>query len=132
MRFLLPILLPALTVAALDAVWFSTLGAVFLKGVRPLLRMQDGRVMPDWWAAVPVYLVIALGLYVFVRPQIIGASYGTAMLWGGLFGCVSYAMYELTNKAVLAGWTWEMVVTDILWGSAVCAVAAAVLRWTMQ
>ena len=45
--------------------------------------------------------------------------------WGALLGFIVYGMYDLTNLAVLRGWTGKVVLLDTAWGTFVCALISA-------
>lgn len=51
-----------------------------------------------------------------------------SLLWvlgnAALIGAMGYGTYEFTNLAVMKDWTWDMVVTDLTWGTALTAVSA--------
>ena len=39
-----------------------------------------------------------------------------ALIYGALFGGISYATYDLTNLATLKGWTLLVTAVDMTWG----------------
>jgi uncharacterized membrane protein len=43
-----------------------------------------------------------------------------------LFGCVTYATYDLTNQATLRNWSTALSIADICWGSVLAAISALV------
>jgi len=45
-----------------------------------------------------------------------------AVVNGALIGFLAYMTYELTNHAVIAGWPWQIVIVDIIWGTALGAL----------
>ncbi|MGC1505748.1 MAG: DUF2177 family protein [Sulfitobacter sp.] len=51
-----------------------------------------------------------------------------SLLWvlgnAALIGAMGYGTYEFTNLAVMKDWTWEMVWTDLAWGTTLTAVSA--------
>lgn len=115
-----------------DGIW---LGFVMREFYRTQLssigRMVDGRFAPVWPAALIVYVLLGVGIGVFVVPR--ASSAGTAALSGALFGLVVYGVYDLTNYATLAGWPALVTIADILWGTSACAlVAAAVFAVTSR
>lgn len=107
----------------LDGLWLGLLMRDFYRdGLAHLARMADGRLDPIWPVAVLVYPVIAFGLAVFALPRAATAS--EALLYGALFGAVTYAVYDLTNHATLRDWRATMTITDIAWGACSCGVAS--------
>lgn len=76
-------------------------------------------------AAVLTWLCISIGIVFFALPKAV--SWQTAVLFGAVFGFVLYAVYDLTNYAVLAQWPLRVVFVDIIWGTLLCAVTTAVL-----
>jgi uncharacterized membrane protein len=77
------------------------------------------------WAASAFYLVYPLGIVLFVvNPTLSLGSWVDAALWGGLFGFFAYATYDLTNLATLRQWPVRLTLVDLLWGTALTALAA--------
>ncbi len=119
----------ALILAGLDAAWFSTVGLKLMGDISPLLRKNAaGNVVPLWSAGAGVYLLLAAGMVLFVRPLIERQSTAHAALIGAAFGAVVYGVYELTNRSLLNGWSWQVVAVDMLWGTFACMVGALVLQ----
>ena len=118
----------------LDSVWLGVISPRFYKAHIGGLLADP----PLWSAALLFYLVFIAGLTVFaVGPGTRDASPARAAARGGLFGLVTYATFDLTNQAVLAGWPWIVTLVDLAWGSFICAATTltAVLvdrRWTRR
>jgi uncharacterized membrane protein len=73
-------------------------------------------------AAVAFYLLFIAGLVLFViTPAIEKGSWVHALLFGALFGLVTYATYDLTNLATLKDWPVLVTVVDLCWGTALAA-----------
>jgi uncharacterized membrane protein len=60
-----------------------------------------------------------------VVPALDGGSLVGVLAVGAAFGLVVYGTYDLTNLAVLRGWTPAAAAVDVAWGAAVSAAAAA-------
>jgi uncharacterized membrane protein len=92
-------------------------------------RAQLAELMADTfnvWAAVAFYLIYALGVVVFtVMPALSSGSWMDAAVWGAMLGFLAYATYDLTNLATLRGWLVSVSIVDMVWGSALTALAAA-------
>ena len=77
---------------------------------------------PDLKAAALFYLIFTGGILYFCVWPAPNAS--KALANGALFGLVTYATYELVNKALLDRWPWPLVAVDLLWGAAVGAAVS--------
>ena len=113
----------------LDGLWFGVLMNTFYREqLSAIARMQDGRLAPIWSAVVPVYILIALGLAVFVIPR--APDVWAAAKYGALFGLVVYGVFDLTNYSTLAQYSPVLTIVDLGWGivaSAACAAAVKAL-----
>jgi uncharacterized membrane protein len=120
---------------AIDFFWLGFLMAKFYKmELGPLSRGASDTYETVWWAAAVVYLCIPLGIILFVLPRIPSTNiFPSALIWGGLYGFVLYAVYDMTNYALVARWPLKMSIVDICWGIFICStvstVAAYFDRW---
>jgi len=61
-------------------------------------------------------------LVVFVvTPALDKGSWVRALLFGALFGLITYATYDLTNLATLKDWPLVVTVVDLIWGTVLAA-----------
>ena len=51
-----------------------------------------------------------------IQPAVEKQSAMYALIYGALFGGISYATYDLTNLATLKGWTLLVTAVDMTWG----------------
>ncbi|MEN0006155.1 MAG: DUF2177 family protein [Bacteroidota bacterium] len=120
MTYLKLYLFAALAFFPLDMIWLGWIG-------RPIYNRQIGHLMAeqvDWAAAGIFYSIFLAGLLYFVVVPTLNGTSGEVLLRGALFGVITYATYEFTNKAVLATWPWPIVIVDVLWGAVLCAITA--------
>ncbi len=105
----------------LDMIWLLWLGRpYYVNEIGPLLRAQ-----PNLTAALAFYLVYAAGLTFFaIMPGLKAASPFMALGYGAIFGFVAYATYDLTNLAVMSGFTMRIALIDMAWGSVLSATTA--------
>jgi uncharacterized membrane protein len=84
-------------------------------------QKQIGYLMkPDinWFAAIIFYLLFIAGLVIFViSPAVEKHSWVHAILFGALFGLITYATYDLTNLATMRDWPFLVTVVDLIWGT---------------
>ena len=103
---------------AIDMVWLVLVAKRFY-------QEQIGSLMrPDinWFAAIIFYLLFITGLVIFViSPAIEKHSWMHALLFGALFGLITYATYDLTNLATLKNWPVRVTVVDLIWGTVLSA-----------
>lgn len=74
-------------------------------------------------AAVLVYLLLVMGIVVFVLPTPDGSKL-SVFIRGALFGLITYGVYDLTNLALLSDWSATMAVVDMLWGAVLCGTTS--------
>lgn len=99
---------------AIDMFWLGVVAKNFY-------RQQIGFLMApniNWTAAIIFYLVFILGLVLFVvSPALAKDSIQHAIVFGALFGFITYATYDLTNLATLKDWPLTLTIVDLVWGS---------------
>jgi uncharacterized membrane protein len=98
----------------IDMVWLLWLGRSFyVSEIGDLLRQP-----PNMGAAGAFYILYVTGLMVMVVwPAVQGGSIGQAVLSGAILGLVAYGTYDLTNLAVMKGFTTRIAVIDMIWGT---------------
>lgn len=107
---------------ALDAIWLGVVARQFYRDQLGDLMRPD----PRWGAAALFYALFVAGVVAFVTiPAITRDSVPRALLFGALFGLVTYATYDLTNLAVLRGFPVLGAVVDLAWGATISAAVAA-------
>ena len=114
---------------AITLVLFVCIDLVWLMGPgRPFYVAEIGNLLrgqPQLGAAIAFYLLYAIGLtYFAVVPGMKAVSSGMALGQGMLFGLVAYATYDLTNLAVMNGFTLRIAVIDMVWGAVLSGVSA--------
>ena len=104
---------------AIDSVWISQV-------VIPLYTQDVGHLMAaetNVVAAILFYLVYAAGALFICRRAMMQNSLSLTFLNGAVAGGMAYGTYAFTNFAVLEGWTWLLVVTDVAWGIVITGLA---------
>ncbi len=115
---------------ALDFLWLGIImRSFYVRELGPLAR--QGIHYPS---AFVVYVLMALSVVVFVLPRFFGMPVTLKVFaLGALLGFLIYGIYDFTNYATLAHWSWRFMVVDILWGGVVYGVTSiltlSILRW---
>jgi uncharacterized membrane protein len=77
--------------------------------------------------AVLVYILMIVAVWFFaVSPA---ADWVEAAGRGALIGAVMYGLYDLTNYATLVNYPIEYAISDMMWGTTLCTVVAAAVKW---
>lgn len=108
----------------LDILWTGFVGNRFyIPQIGSLMKPNI-----NWVAIVLFYLIFTLGLVLFViSPAIEKQSVMHAILYGALFGLVTYATYDLVNLGLIKDWTVLISIIDIAWGVIVCGTVSAIV-----
>jgi uncharacterized membrane protein len=104
-----------------DFVWLGFVAKDFYK-------TELGHLMADnvrWIPAIIFYLLFVFALKFFaIDPALKENDWTIALINGAFLGLVSYGAYDLTNFATLKGWSLQMTVIDMLWGSFVSGLTS--------
>ena len=108
---------------AIDMIWLGFVAKNFY-------QKQIGFLMTpnvNWAAAIIFYLLFIVGLVLFViEPALKLNSWNHAVVYGALFGLISYATYDLTNLATLTNWPIMLTIVDLIWGTVLAASVSTI------
>ncbi len=123
MAFLKLYIMSLLIFFSIDLLWLGVIA-------KDLYRREIGFIMSDeirWIPALLFYALYIVGLVFFcVSPALKDGRWMLALLYGGLFGLISYATYDLTNLATLKGWPVKLVVYDLIWGTCISGLTCLI------
>ena len=107
----------------IDMAWLALVAKNFYQKQIGFLMKPD----INWLAAIIFYLLFITGLIIFViTPAVIKQSWVHALLYGALFGLVTYATYDLTNLATVKDWPLLVTLVDLAWGSVLAASVSVI------
>ena len=119
--FILATIITSLVFLLIDVIWLSFATKSFY---RPLI----GNLLTDkpvLWAAALFYILYVVGVAtIVIQPCIHDSSIFKSVYIGFIFGLVAYGTYNLTNMAVLKGWSPTVVFVDMFWGGSLTAFSA--------
>lgn len=107
---------------AIDMVWLLWLGrSIYVTEIGAILRQP-----PNMAAAGAFYILYVTGLMVMVIwPAFQAQSVQQALLQGAILGLVAYGTYDLTNLAVMKGFTTKIAIIDMVWGMVLTGAVSA-------
>lgn len=126
----------AVTFCVFLTIDFFGLGLV----VKPMFEKHVPELLldrPKLGPALAFYAFYVFGLIWFVSaPALAGdKSYLWVLGHAALIAGIGFGTYEFTSLAVIKGWSWEIVVVDLVWGITMTCVAAlagvGATRWMM-
>ena len=116
------------------AVLYLSTAAIFLilDGImltlvmKPLFTRHLGDALIDPIRAVPALLFYAAYvaglLYLVSWPAL--KTDTPVLIPAAIIGAMAYGTYEFTSYAIMRDWNWQMVLTDLTWGTVLTAFAA--------
>lgn len=106
---------------AIDMIWLVFVAKNFYAKHIGFLMKAD----VNWIAALAFYLLFIVGLVLFViSPALEKSSWTYALLYGALFGLITYATYDLTNLATIKDWPLLVTIVDLIWGTTLSALVS--------
>ncbi len=107
----------------IDMIWLVLVAKNFYQEHIGFLMRPD----INWLAAIIFYLLFILGLIAFViSPALDKHSWSHALLFGGLFGLITYATYDLTNLATIKDWPLIVTIVDLIWGTVLASSVSVI------
>ena len=94
--------------------------------MKPLFTRHLGEALIDPIRATPALLFYAAYvaglLYLVSWPAL--KTGAPVLIPAAIIGAMAYGTYEFTSYAVMRDWHWQMVLTDLTWGTVLTAFAA--------
>lgn len=113
-----------LLLLAFDAVWLTLTAS---NSLRMVMAVQAQPLTIRWIPAVMVYCIMAAAIYGFA---VVGSTtVREAALRGAGIGVAMYGVYDMTNYATFANYPLSFALTDIVWGTVLCATTASLTKW---
>lgn len=112
----------AIVFLVIDMVWLLWLGrGIYVTEIGDILRQP-----PNMAAAGAFYVLYITGLMIMVIwPAFQAQSVLQGLIQGALLGLIAYGTYDLTNLAVMKGFTTKIAIIDMIWGTVLTGTVAA-------
>jgi uncharacterized membrane protein len=117
--FDLKLLVSAITLVVIDSMYLNIIKSYFLKQIT---LVQGTPVKLNFLAILLCYIFLVFGInYFIIKPN---RSVQDAFL----LGLIIYGVYETTNMALFAKWSWLTVLIDTLWGGILFALTTFIVK----
>jgi len=118
-------LVSIITLIVLDLLWI-----LFFMGKKyqtQVIEVQGSKLVMNRTMAIYAYILMIVGLVVFVLPNIRrGQELKDSLIYGFIFGIIVYGVYNFTNHAIFSKWDTKIALIDMFWGGFVYFVASYV------
>lgn len=94
-----------------------------------VMKMTNGKGMANnYWSGMIVYIAIVTGILMLAIPRInmnqsMRGIFMDSLMYGGIFGITSYAIFDFTTRFIFNDWTIEIAIMDTVWGGILCTLA---------
>lgn len=108
----------------IDGIWLGVVSTgIYKKYIGDLMLAK-----PHIFPAVVFYLIFAIAIVAFIASPALKNDwvFGRILWHGALLGLVIYGGYDLTNLAILKGWSIAISVIDIAWGVTLASLVSIV------
>ncbi|MGW8195705.1 MAG: DUF2177 family protein [Desulforhopalus sp.] len=121
----LTVLVMYISLMLFDYIWLGIVCRKFIiSEFGSLVNVVDGSIRINLTAGLLAWFFIALGCFIFaVNPA---ESLSGALLSGAVFGCLVYAIYDLTNLTFIVGYPLKFIFVDIAWGTVLCGIISGI------
>ncbi len=130
-RMIIILILNIVSFVGLDVLWLSTMSGFYSKHLSFVGRYVNGKLQPIISTSVLTWLLLVLGIMIFVYPLVRISSLQQSIMYGALYGLVVYGVYEFTNYSIIENWPLRIALIDTLWGITLSAIIAC-QTWLLQ
>jgi uncharacterized membrane protein len=108
------------------AVFLILDGLMLTLWMKPLFTRHIGSLLIEPIRAAPAglfYAAYVAGLLYLVSWPALKTG-APILVPAAIIGAMAYGTYEFTSYAILRDWHWQMVMTDVVWGTVLTAFSA--------
>jgi uncharacterized membrane protein len=120
--------LASVVILILDYFWIGNYMGIRYQPM--ILKIQGKKMVPNKLYAILTYILLLIGCWVFLFPNIVQTTYPLAHSF--LFGAVMFGIYDLTAATVFIDWDMKLAIEDILWGGALLSSSVFISGWLVQ
>lgn len=114
------LLVSAIVFVVIDSIYLSTISNYFNNQIK---LVQGSPIKMNYLATLLCYIFLIFGInYFIIKPN---RSIQDAFL----LGLVIYGVFETTNMALFAKWSWLTVIMDTLWGGILFALTTYIVKF---
>lgn len=113
------IIVSSVLILLIDAIFLSMMSGRFNSLIRTI---QGSDIKINIISTILCYILMIFSINYFILiPK-------ESILNGFLLGFVIYGIYELTSKAIIRNWRWDIVVIDTLWGATLYGLITFIIQ----
>jgi uncharacterized membrane protein len=124
------LILAILSFLVIDYFWLTSNADFYNETVE---KIQGSPIKMNLTGAAVSYAAIIAGFYLFVIPGLDkNNKLCSALRYGGLFGIISYAIFNGTNLGIFKDYSPRVAIVDTLWGGVLYTLASLVYLFLME
>lgn len=121
---MIKVITATVTFLVLDIIWIKLFAIpLYQNNVGSILKASQNLADGSLISAILVYLLLITGVLAFPIALSNNQAH-SALVYGFLFGLVTYGTFSFTNQAVINDWPFFVAIIDTLWGGFVCAATS--------
>lgn len=127
MSYIFSFLAGIITIIIMDSIWLGYIvkGLIIREFGSLIEVLPNGSIKFSISIGLAAWSAIVIGCFIFVVSR--ATSWNEAMIYGALFGAVSYGIYDLTNLTFIKGYSPIFTLVDIGWGIVLCSVVSVIM-----
>lgn len=94
----------------LEISWLTLMKTFYISQYKSIISKK--LLVRNWLAVILCYILLIIGIFKFA----------TNIISGALFGLCVYGIYNMTNLALLPGYSWTLAIVDTLWGMTIFSI----------
>ena len=109
----------------LDFLWLGLIASKIYKKELKEISKKRFNLIPG----AIVYLLLSLGVVLFVFNNTLANSLLSVFLIGALLGFIFYGIYDFTNLSTLKKWSLKLTIIDVLWGTFLVGIVSVLTKY---
>ena len=124
------LILAILSFLVIDYFWLTSMKDFYNETVQ---EIQNAPIELNYYGAILSYSAIVAGFLLFVIPNLDkNNKLMSALIYGGGFGLISYAIFNGTNIAIFKDYSPKVALVDSIWGGTLYTLASLIYLFTTK
>lgn len=114
----------------IDSIWLSVIMGPLFKNM--IEKIQQEKFQMNYFGAIGSYASLITGCVASTKIANLSGPIWKRALPAGVWGLLSYAVFDFTNLAIFRNYSGTLAIADMLWGGVVCWSSTAAGLYIMD